>query len=605
MDENLEKELESEFGDFGIDIEGNLAVLEKLCELCKTYKLESADIVARWMSFAVNKNAGQDISVTALEEFESKKLLISKTPSAKKSLYQSNVYNISTINKLEPKQYDDDDDNVIESYVTTPKSKPSSTKRLRNAPDGYLPNKKIASFISTPVNFSPSSLSPGISTPSAKFESRVGKAEVLCTYGASENMEWKGVGKDVTINNYPEYNVCSNYKHMFQKIQIKADILNDIIITLSNQMKQNLMIDDFDSLEIKTEDVLHVTGRVCCDSVGRLNSKSIVLEGSREFSTGKRMPIDLSEAKNYSLFPGQIVAMRGKNISGSKFLPSTIYTGCRLPFYSAINKVDTINENSFTIYVACGPFSTCDETTLSYNPLEDLLSVVLKEAPDILLMLGPFVDVKQPLIERGDIDQTFEELFQYCYHQVLATVKNIRTKVLFVPSQRDAFHTFVYPQPPFEVVTDGEKIQMMSDPCTLMINDVCFGITSTDILFHLGGEEVSSYAVRSDRLGRLVDHLLQQQCYYPLHPSSEDVNLDYEKFESYAFMPVTPDILVLPSDLRYFIKDLEGCLCINPGRLVKGQTGGTFLKLLVKPRKPQNLNKSSAVTDSVAQIVRI
>ena len=33
---------------------------------------------------------------------------------------------------------------------------------------------------------------------------------------------------------------------------------------------------------------------------------------------------------------------------------------------------------------------------------------------------------------------------------------------------------------------------MMSDPCTLMINDVCFGITSTDILFHLGGEEVSS-----------------------------------------------------------------------------------------------------------------
>ena len=42
--------------------------------------------------------------------------------------------------------------------------------------------------------------------------------------------------------------------------------------------------------------------------------------------------------------------------------------------------------------------------------------------------------------------------------------------------------------------------------------------------------------------------------YYPLHPPAEDVNIDYEQFEKYALLPYNPDILILPSDLRYFAK---------------------------------------------------
>ena len=41
----------------------------------------------------------------------------------------------------------------------------------------------------------------------------------------------------------------------------------------------------------------------------------------------------------------------------------------------------------FTVQVACGPYSTCD-TTLSYKPLEDLLEVVAKDVPDILILVG-------------------------------------------------------------------------------------------------------------------------------------------------------------------------------------------------------------------------
>jgi len=46
-------------------------------------------------------------------------------------------------------------------------------------------------------------------------------------------------------------------------------------------------------------------GRICCDSNGKLNAQSVVLEGSRETSAGKRIPLDLSDVTHYSLFPGQ------------------------------------------------------------------------------------------------------------------------------------------------------------------------------------------------------------------------------------------------------------------------------------------------------------
>lgn len=47
-------------------------------------------------------------------------------------------------------------------------------------------------------------------------------------------------------------------------------------------------------------------GRIGCDSNGKLNAQSVVLEGDREHSSGGQIPLDLSELKDYSLFPGQV-----------------------------------------------------------------------------------------------------------------------------------------------------------------------------------------------------------------------------------------------------------------------------------------------------------
>ena len=47
-------------------------------------------------------------------------------------------------------------------------------------------------------------------------------------------------------------------------------------------------------------------GQIGCDSNGKLNHKSVILEGDLEHSSGAQIPVDLSELKEYSLFPGQV-----------------------------------------------------------------------------------------------------------------------------------------------------------------------------------------------------------------------------------------------------------------------------------------------------------
>lgn len=42
--------------------------------------------------------------------------------------------------------------------------------------------------------------------------------------------------------------------------------------------------------------------------------------------------------------------------------------------------------------------------------------------------------------------------------------------------------------------------------------------------------------------------------YYPLYPPQEDMAIDYESFCTYAQLPVTPDVFIVPSELRYFVK---------------------------------------------------
>lgn len=46
-------------------------------------------------------------------------------------------------------------------------------------------------------------------------------------------------------------------------------------------------------------------GQICCDSNGKLNAQSVLLEAGPD-QGGQQVPVSLSELKEYSLFPGQV-----------------------------------------------------------------------------------------------------------------------------------------------------------------------------------------------------------------------------------------------------------------------------------------------------------
>ncbi|XP_041352410.1 DNA polymerase alpha subunit B-like [Gigantopelta aegis] len=589
-----EEDLSDEFDVFGIELE-NSDCIDKLKELCVTYRLDASDIATEWVAFSQSKKI-QSLCAGSLEMFERERLSkkTPKTPKTSTSKNSSVIYDLNTID-----QGVDDDEAVAlyESYSTlTPKAKTTGGQKRQLTPEN-VPLKRFTGSSRSPViPFSPASFSPaGQNTPSQKYASRTNAGDVVCSFGGSDNAVWTGQGQGCSIHSYDSSaDLPERFKYMFQKLTDKAFVLNDLIEDMSSELKQTHNIVDLAHVALPTQEPVCVVGRICCDSNGKLNSKSVLLEGSRETSAGKTIPLDLSQLPSYSLFPGQIVAVEGVNSTGNMFVASKIFENVCVPPPATSVKTENV---PLSLVVAAGPFTTSD--TLTYDPLADFLKYIHRDKPDLCILLGPFVDIKNEEIEKCSLTCSYTDLFQSRLQQIVSITERINCHLVVVPSQRDIHHDSVYPQPPFNMPNlQAKNVQFVSDPCTLVINNTVFSITSTDILFHLGAEEVSFPPGSADRLGRLTNHLLMQHSYYPLYPPSEEVCVDFDHFEQAGRIPVKPHVLIVPSDLRYFIKDIKGCCCVNPGRLAKGQVGGTYCRLVITPSGSQSPNIA-------AQVIRV
>ena len=136
-------------------------------------------------------------------------------------------------------------------------------------------------------------------------------------------------------------------------------------------------------------------GRICCDSAGKLNSKSIVLQGSQDTCLGRSIPLEAVNVSENPLFPGQIVAAEVANPTGKRLIASKIYSdgsGAKAP-----NKFRISDKEELQVVIASGPYTTSDN--LSYDPLDDLCAYVEKHKPHLVILCGPFVDAKHNMID--------------------------------------------------------------------------------------------------------------------------------------------------------------------------------------------------------------
>ncbi|CAL5321167.1 unnamed protein product [Camellia sinensis] len=204
-------------------------------------------------------------------------------------------------------------------------------------------------------------------------------------------------------------------------------------------------------------------------------------------------------------------------------------------------------------------------------------------------------------------------------------------RVILVPSIRDANHDFVFPQPAFDIQQADLKHQITSltNPGIFSANEmkkrklkvgekrkmhevekakdeqiskkrqreerrgrIKVGCCTVDVLKQLSREEISRNPSggSKQRMNRLANHLLSQHSFYPLYPPMEDTPVDFSLAPEALQIPCNLDILILSSHLAHFVKVLSigdkndgeeqaKCICVNPGRLARGEGAGFFVEL--------------------------
>jgi hypothetical protein len=68
-----------------------------------------------------------------------------------------------------------------------------------------------------------------------------------------------------------------------------------------------------------------VVGRVCCDSNGKLNASSLLLEGGSDTSGGRQVALDVSSVQVYSLFPGQVCFVFSHLVDSFDFVKRLVF----------------------------------------------------------------------------------------------------------------------------------------------------------------------------------------------------------------------------------------------------------------------------------------
>lgn len=131
------------------------------------------------------------------------------------------------------------------------------------------------------------------------------------------------------------------------------------------------------------------------------------------------------------------------------------------------------------------------------------------------------------------------------------------------------------------------RIICLPNPAQVTINELVVAITSVDILFALSSDEVHRVpqgAAQGERMVRLTNHLINSASLYPLFPPAPSDPVLPSHADNLR-MPVRPDLILLPGQLRHFAKDISGCVAVNPGRLCRKQAAGTWARMTVWPLK--------------------
>ncbi|EHA8586281.1 putative DNA polymerase alpha subunit B [Cocos nucifera] len=502
----MEEEIKAEFEKSGFSLDQDDQILSKCLTYCINYKLSPADLVSNWEIYYLNRqlnelkveHAHMDGFLSHLQN-ELKERITKEEPYL--HIYSSNDVDIivlfvvpihsGRINLC--RLLSDEHDDTKESFLNTPSSqyekqyvdihtstpgtneRPSSSKESkvisnRITPFGQRTNKFISQFVYNDQN-----------TDNGLRQNEVENMEddVIRRVQPSERCSLQ------VLRSQPE----SGCRFMYDRTEDRFNSLENRITKHTNTFAACGLYGEPTDATLASQKNVFAVGMVCCDGEGHLNEKSILLQCSVEQSGGQHVRLDLQNLTQYSLFPGQVIGIEGHNPSGHCLIASKVVDSlpnsldADLPPAKKLaldkeNQPSSPSDKSrvLSLVIAAGPFTTTDN--LLFEPLAELLAYASRRQPQLLILMGPFIDSEHPDIKKGTVERSFDGIFHV---EILRKLQDYTeymgsaARVILVPSVRDAHHDFVFPQPAFNIHLPEDithQITCVANPCLFSSNEI-------------------------------------------------------------------------------------------------------------------------------------
>lgn len=324
-----------------------------------------------------------------------------------------------------------------------------------------------------------------------------------------------------------------------------------------------LGIEEFESINHVSDLSFYTYGIITSPEGCRLDPSSIFISSNIDDSNDVVVRLNVGHLQKYSVFPGQVVAVKGKSLTGNEILVEALHC---MPVVD-VNVADKYeNERGHhgpvDVLASSGPFDS--ESGFG------ILDSVLKNDADVLVLTGPFVDdvgeasMLSPISVLRDVFvPRLEDWLQ----------RHPQSKVVLVPSTRDLTCLNVFPQMPMDVGRD--RIYCVGNPGEFFINNCLVAVSSVDTPLELSSEECfydsgvpdsrdacGELLFQGDRMSRISHHLIFQRTFLPVFPSADVVSYALPEGVS---MDVAPDVYIVTSKLRHFSRDVGPSLVVNLG----------------------------------------
>lgn len=324
-----------------------------------------------------------------------------------------------------------------------------------------------------------------------------------------------------------------------------------------------LGIESFESINHVSDSSYYTYGIIVSPSGSKLGASNIFISSNIDDSNDVVVKLNVSHLQRYSVFPGQVVVVKGKNMSGNEIVVEVLHC---MPIVdvNTVNCIekDTGQRSSPIVIAASGPYGS--------ESLFDVLDGILENAADVLILVGPFVSHNHESMEYSPT-YLMNEVFVRKINGWLSN--NEQSKVVLVPSTRDLTCFNVFPQASMEI--KHSRIYCVGNPGEFLLNDCLIAVSSLDAPLELSSEECfhdsgipdkkdmcGELLFQSDRMTRIAYHLIFQRTFLPVFPSVNTVSYSVPENVS---MDVAPDIYIVTSKLKYFSREVGPSIVVNLG----------------------------------------